>query len=97
MHLLGSSAIPVFAPSALFTIYRALRHPVREGFPSLLRDLGVFFGSFTAVVVASAGLNDSSVVVTWSLLAGAVACGILSLRGVRPSTPVANATPIDTR
>jgi len=97
MHLLGSSAIPVFAPSALFTIYRALRHPVREGFTGLLRDLAVFFGSFTAVVVASAGLNDASVVVTWSLLAGAVACGVLSLRGARPGAPVTNPTPVDTR
>ena len=93
----GSSAIPVFAPSALFTIYRALRHPVREGFTGLLRDLGVFFGSFSAVVIASAGLNDSSVVVTWSLLAGAVACGILSLRGARHSSPVATPTPVDSR
>ena len=93
----GSSAIPVFAPSALFTIYRALRHPVREGFTGLLRDLGVFFGSFSAVVIASAGLNDSSVVVTWSLLAGAVACGILSLRGARPGSPVATPTPVDNR
>ena len=97
MPLPGSSAIPVFAPSALFTIYRALRHPVREGFSGLLRDLGVFFGSFTAVVIASEGINDASVVVTWSLMAGALACGILSLRGARPSTPVANVTPVDTR
>jgi|SRR5688572_26253 len=97
MPLPGSSAIPVFAPSALFTIYRALRHPVREGFAGLLRDLGVFFGSFSAIVIASAGLNDSSVVVTWALLAGAVACGILSLRGARPGSPVATPTPVDNR
>jgi hypothetical protein len=93
----GSSAIPVFAPSALFTIYRALRHPVREGFSGLLRELGVFFGSFTAAVVVSEGVNDASVVVTWSLMAGAVACGILSLRGARPSAPTANTTQVDTR
>ena len=97
MPLPGSSAIPVFAPSALFTIYRALRHPVREGFSGLLRDLGVFFGSFTAVVIASEGLNDASVAVTWSLMAGAAACGILSLRGARPGSPVATPIPVDNR
>jgi hypothetical protein len=94
---LGSSPIPIFAPSGLFALYRALRHPVREGFSGLLRDLGIFFGSFTAAVTAIVGINDASVVLTWSLLAGAVACGILSLRGARPSSPVANATPVDTR
>ena len=93
----GSSAVPVFAPSALFTIYRALRHPVREGFSGLLRELGVFFGSFTAAVIVSEGINDASVVVTWALVAGAVACGILSLRGARPGDAVANATPVDNR
>jgi hypothetical protein len=88
MHLLGSSAIPVFAPSALFTIYRALRHPLRSGFPGLLRELGIVFGSFTAAIGAVEGLAGASAAMTWSLVAGALACGILSLRGARPRSPV---------
>jgi hypothetical protein len=97
MHLLGSSAIPVFAPSALFTIYRALRHPLRDGFSGLLRDLGIVFGSFTTAIVAVAGFGDASVAVTWSLMAGALACGILSLRGARPDRPVAGIAASDSR
>ena len=93
----GSSAIPVFAPSALFTIYRALRHPLREGFSGLLRDLGIFFGAFTTAVVASEGVNDASVVVTWAIVASGLACGILSLRGAKPNQPVVNPTPVDSR
>ena len=94
---MGNSPIPIFAPSAILTIYRALRHPVREGFPGLLRDLGVFFASFTTLIAASEGLEGASIAMTWSLLASAVACGILSLRGARPGSPVANATPVDSR
>jgi hypothetical protein len=88
MHLLGSSAIPVFAPSALFTIYRALRHPLRSGFPGLLRELGIVFGSFTAAIAAVEGLAGASAAMTWSLMAGALACGLLSLRGARPQSAV---------
>jgi hypothetical protein len=43
------------------------------------------------------GMQDASPAVTWSLLAGAFACGILSLRGARPSESVAVTTPADAR
>ena len=97
MQLLGSSALPVFAPSALYTIYRALRHPLRKGFPALLRDLGIVFGSFTAAIAAVEGSGDLSVAVTWSLIAGALGCGILSLRGARPQSPVNEIAASDSR
>jgi hypothetical protein len=97
MHLLGSSAIPVFAPSALFTIYRALRHPLRSGFSGLLRELGIVFASFTAAIGAVEGLAGASAAMTWSLMAGALACGILSLRGARPPGPVSEIATSDSR
>jgi hypothetical protein len=97
MHLLGSSAIPVFAPSALFTIYRALRHPLRSGFSGLLRDLGIVFGSFTAAIAAVEGFASASAAMTWSLMAGALACGILSLRGARPQSPISEIAASDSR
>jgi hypothetical protein len=97
MHLLGNSAIPVFAPSALFMIYRALRHPLRNGFPGLLRELGIVFGSFTAAIGAVEGLAGASAAMTWSLMAGALACGILSLRGARPPGPVSEIATSDSR
>jgi hypothetical protein len=97
MHLLGSSAIPVFAPSALFAIYRALRHPLRDGFSGLLRELGIVFGSFTTAIAAVEGFGNASVAVTWSLMAGSLACGILSLRGARPDGPVAEIATSDSR
>ena len=97
MHLLGSSAIPVFAPSGLFAIYRALRHPLRDGFSGLLRELGVVFGSFTTAIAAVEGLGDASVAVTWSLMASALACGILSLRGACPDAPVAEIAASESR
>lgn len=92
----GSSAIPVFLPSALFAFYLTLRHPVREGFLGLFRELGVTFGAFTATIMAAGGLEGASIGVTWSLLVGAVASGILALRGARPA-PVADALPFDSR
>jgi hypothetical protein len=92
----GSSAIPVFLPSALFAFYLTLRHPVREGFLGLFRELGVTFGAFTATIMATGGLEGASIGVTWSLLVGSVASGILALRGARPA-PVADAVPFDSR
>jgi hypothetical protein len=94
---LGNSAIPIFAPSALLVAYRALRHPVREGFSGLLRDLGVFFGAFTAVIAAEGGIEGASIAMTWSMMASGLACGILALRGARASVPVAETTPVDTQ
>ena len=85
----GSSAIPVFLPSGLFAFYLALRLPVREGFIGLFRELGVTFGAFTAAVAALGGMDGASIGVTWSLLVGAMASGILSLRGARPKAVVA--------
>ncbi len=92
----GSSAIPVFLPSGLFAFYLALRHPVRDLFSGLFRELGVTFGAFTAAVMATGGLEGASIGVTWSLLVAAVASGILALRGARPG-PVAGALPSDSR
>jgi hypothetical protein len=97
MQLLGSSALPVFAPSALFTIYRALRHPLRDGFSGLLRELGIVFGAFTATVAAVEGIEAASIATTWSLMAGALACGMLTLRGARPQSPVNEIAASDSR
>lgn len=98
-NLPGSSAIPVFAPSALFTLYLALKHPVREGLGGLLRQLGLVFGSFTAAVIAMQGLNDASAAVTWSFLCGAAASGIHWLRtgGSGSTDSVPSVAPADTR
>ena len=98
INLPGSSAIPVFAPSALFTLYLTLRHPVRDGLGGLLRKLALVFGSFTAAIAAVAGVNDSGPALTWALLCGTAASAILSLRtgsgsGVDSATP----TPVDAR
>jgi hypothetical protein len=93
----GGSAIPVFLPSGLFAFYLALRHPVREGFSGLVRELGIAFGAFTAAIVAMEGMQDASPAVTWSLLAGTLACGILSLRGARPNMPAPDPMPSDSR
>jgi hypothetical protein len=92
----GSSAIPVFLPSALVAFYLSLRHPVREGFLGLFRELGVTFGAFTATIMATGGLEGASIGVTWSLLVAAAASGILALRGARPAL-VADAVPSDSR
>jgi hypothetical protein len=93
----GSSAIPVFLPSGLFAMYLALRHPLRDGFTGLIRELGVAFGAFTATIMALEGFKGASTGVTWSLLAGALACGLLALRGARPAAPVTDAMSSDAR
>ena len=93
----GSSAIPVFAPSGLLAFYLALRHPLREGFTGLIRELGITFGAFTAAILAMEGFEGASAGVTWSLLAGALACGVFSLRGARPTIPVTDTAPSDYR
>jgi hypothetical protein len=96
LPLPGSSAIPVFAPSALFTIYRALRHPLKAGVGGLLRELAVFFGSFTAAAAATQGFDGATVSMAWSMMAGGIAVAILSLRGgMRTLAPAAS--PSDTR
>ena len=92
----GSSAIPVFLPSGLFAMYLALRHPLRDGFTGLIRELGLAFGAFTAAIMAMEGFKGASAGVTWSLLAGAAACGILALRGARP-VALTGALPSDSR
>lgn len=93
----GSSPVPVFLPSGLFAMYLALRHPLREGFTGLLREIGVAFGAFTAFIAASEGFEGATAAVTWSLIAGAVASGILSLRGARPNIPAVDTVPSDSR
>lgn len=93
----GSSAIPVFLPSGICAAYLALRHPLREGFPGLLRELGVTFGAFTAAVAAIQGFDGASAAVAWSTMASALSCGILSLRGARPDIPLANTVRSDAR
>lgn len=93
----GGSAIPVFLPSGLLAMYLALRHPLRNGFGGLIRELGVAFGAFTAATMAMQGFDGASAGVSWSVLAGALACGILALRGARPDAPVTGALPSDFR
>ena len=96
INLPGSSAVPVFLPSALFAFYLTLRHPIREGFTGLFRELGVAFGAFTTVITAMGGFDGATVGVTWSLLVAAAASGILALRGARP-VPVGNILTPDSR
>jgi hypothetical protein len=75
------SEIVIFGPSALFTVYLALRHSLRGGFSGLLRELGVVLGSFTLAIIASEGIRNASPAITWSLVCGALGTAILSIRG----------------
>jgi hypothetical protein len=77
-------------PEAQRILSRAaeLEVTLRSGFPGLLRELGIVFGSFTAAIGAVEGFTGASAAMTWSLMAGALACGIRSLRGTRPPDPV---------
>lgn len=93
----GASSLAVFGPSGLYTIYKALKHSVREGIPGLLRDLAVIFGSFTAAIIAIEGFQGASPAMTWSLLCGAIGSGILALRGARVSSSVADSAAADLR
>lgn len=97
MPLPGSSAIEVFLPSALVAIYMASRHPLREGFIGLLRELGILFGSFTATIIALQGFQGASPAMAWALFCGALGSGILSVRGARTDNPVADTAAIDAR
>ena len=68
--------------------YLALRHPLREGFSGLLRELGVGFGSFTLLLIATEGVGDVSPAIAWSLVCGALGSAIVALRGgVRVISP----------
>jgi hypothetical protein len=81
MSLGAGSAVAIFAPSALFTIYRAIRHPLRDGIGALLRELGIVFGSFTLAIVASQGFDAVSPAMAWSLVCGALGTAVLAMRG----------------
>src|SRR5262245_5575555 len=96
-RILGGSPVSVFLPSGLFALYLALRHPVRDGFTGLVRELGVAFGSFTVAIAAMEGIQNASPAVTWSMLAGALACGVLSLRGARTNGQLADPVPPEAR
>ena len=74
------SELVIFGPSALFTMYLALKHSLRGGFSGLLRELGVTLGSFTLAIVASEGVRNASPAITWSLVCVALGSAILSLR-----------------
>lgn len=85
----AGSAVAIFAPSALFTIYRALRHPLRHGIAALLRELGVVFGSFTLAILATQGFDGMSPAMAWSLVCGVLGSAVLAMRGgVRVINPV---------
>ena len=85
------SEIVIFGPSALFSIYLALKHSLRGGFSGLLRELGVVLGSFTLAIIASEGVRNASPAITWSLVCGALGTAILSIRGgVRVIIPAAD-------
>ena len=82
------SEIVIFGPSALVTMYLALRHSLRGGFSGLLRELGVVLGSFTLAIIASEGVSAASPAITWSLVCGALGAAILSIRaGARVIIP----------
>jgi hypothetical protein len=85
----GASTIAVFGPSTLYTVYRAVRHSLRDGIPGLLRDLAIVFGSFTTAVMAIDGFQGASAAMTWSLLCALTGSGILALRGARVTSTVA--------
>lgn len=94
----GASTLAVFGPSALYTFYKALKHPLREGIPGLLRDFAVVFGSFTAAIIAMEGFRSASPAMAWSLMCGAIGSGILALRGARLSgSAVADSAAADLR
>ena len=97
MPFRGSSAIPVFLPSALVALYIASRHPLREGFIGLLRELGILFGSFTAAIIAMEGFQGASPAMAWTLICGALGSGVLSLRSARTDSPVADSATVEAR
>jgi hypothetical protein len=85
----AGSAAAVFAPSGLYAAWLALRHPLRNGMPALLKELAIAFGAFTAVIVTMGGAEGLAPAVAWSSLCGMVGAGIVSLRGgTRATTPV---------
>ena len=94
---LGKAAeIAILGPTALATIYRAMRYPLRGGLPGLLRELGVLMGSFSVSILAIEGLQASSTALGWSAVCGALGAAILAMRrgsgNVNPALP-----PTDTR
>jgi hypothetical protein len=84
MNFPFNSEIAVLGPSVLFTAWRALRHPVREGTIGLLRELAVVFGSFTIAVIFGEGLEATAPALGWSVLCGILAAGIMSVRAADP-------------
>jgi hypothetical protein len=85
----AGSAVAIFAPSALFTIYRAVQHPLRHGIGALLRELGIVFGSFTLAIVATQGFDAVSPAMGWSMVCGVLGSAVLAMRGgVRVINPV---------
>jgi hypothetical protein len=93
---LGVQDAFVLGPSALYAMYRAIRHPLGGGIAGVLRELAVVFGSFTLAVVAVNGVNAASEATGWSLVCGALASGMFALRaGIRSQST--NVAPVDTR
>ena len=96
--LVSGSGVAVFGPSALFTIYTALRHPLRKGLGGLLRDLALVFGSFTLGIVALEGSSGVAPAMAWSLACGILGTALLAMRaGARAISPVADGSPVETR
>ncbi len=69
-HLGAFTALAIFGPSTAFAGWRALRHRRHGSVPALLRELGVFFGSFAVTIASMVGTEGFASAVAWAVLCG---------------------------
>jgi hypothetical protein len=73
--------LTVLAPSAIYAIWHALRHPTAGRITGLLRELGLVFGSFTSTIILTQGIQDAGPATTWALVCCGLGSAIVSIRG----------------
>jgi hypothetical protein len=83
----GAPDVAVLGPSALYTVYRALRHRWQGGILGFLQEWSLYFGSFAITAVTIDGFRAAAPSTSWALICAAVGSGIVTLRSATGRAP----------
>jgi hypothetical protein len=90
-HLGSFTALGIFGPTAAFTAWRAFHHRGRGSLRELITELGIMFGSFTAMAFTLGGLGGVEAALVFTVVLGWAGIAIANKPGARGQ--VADAAP----
>ncbi len=79
MGLGSAAAAAVFGPSGAFALYRALRNRWQGSIKDFIREIGIFFGTFSVTAILMEGTSATGPALLWSISCALAGAGIVAV------------------